>query len=528
MTKYLSHSYFFLSLIAWVLSSFSTAHALSSAEKKVRQLHRHAMQAYVNLDIITARDTLREALVIIQKGKVRGEFKARIHVSMATVEIAGFQDNATGLEHCIEALRADPTIAPDPALSTPEVQTIFNLAKARVHNEQNKAPPTTTGPPAGVSKQVSFPGNIPHVPVPEQLENTSIPVFVEVPDDAAVAKIELYYRSKPMPRYERLMMWRMPGGFGAEIPCEDAYRPEVRYTIVAYDEEGERLGYAGTKKQPVVIPLVEERRYPAPSLPGRKPPKQCVFVTCEPGTPNCAANPAPAFCQNDDQCADDMQCHEGKCRPAPDEPKEEEISEEELPDPPSFFLQLAGGVGWGLAQTGQPSDGPPRTTNTSDPNMPYIPGGDDCSAQFCVRVLEPGFLPVYAMRAIAGWYFIDRLGVALWMRYQFNSGRTAQAIPSNLQFGGRLQLRITKPRATGFELMSAVGMSFGQIQIKPDQAGASEEPYIDSGLNGAQLGVTATWRFWKYFGISLTQEFMFQFPNFLFVMETYAGVEVSF
>lgn len=127
-----------------------------------------------------------------------------------------------------------------------------------------------------------------------------------------------------------------------------------------------------------------------------------------------------------------------------------------------------------------------------------------------------------------GYYIIPRLALAAFARYQFAAGNQKGYFSPHLLFGLRAQVVLTKPKAKGFRVEAYAGGSVGEIQAQPDQRGADEKPYLYSGLTGAQVGVILGYRVSRNFGFHIAPEAMFQFPAFLFVMDTMAGIDVSF
>ncbi|MEO1398705.1 MAG: hypothetical protein AAFU56_07560, partial [Pseudomonadota bacterium] len=187
-----------------------TAQAAEPAAE-VKQLNKRAMRNYTDLKVGAAEAQLRRALKIAERGQVQGEALGRTYLNLAILHIAGKQDSTAGLSYCKKALLEDPNIQLDPALSTPEVKAIFDEARGA-----DSGPPASGKEPNAGHGGAPFegPGNIPHTPVPEQLNQTGVPVFIEVPQDAPVGPIYLFYKGVGMQGYRRVEMKRVPGGFG--------------------------------------------------------------------------------------------------------------------------------------------------------------------------------------------------------------------------------------------------------------------------------------------------------------------------
>jgi hypothetical protein len=136
-------------------------------------------------------------------------------------------------------------------------------------------------------------GAISHFPLLEQLARNDVPVFVQVRSSAPIDHVSLWYRSQGATRYREVRMTAMghnlqlPNGYGAQVPCEDAFPPAVEYYVQAIDTSGAAVGVAGTAEAPVSVPIVRERRHAfEPTLPGQAAPRSC-------GTLTTVATPAP-------------------------------------------------------------------------------------------------------------------------------------------------------------------------------------------------------------------------------------------
>ncbi len=294
---------------ASVLGSGSVAFAQRPLQQ-VLDLNRQAMEAYNNLEIEQAQQLLQQALQAAQRGRVTGAPLARTLMNLGVVAVAGMGDNGGGLNFFIQALQADATVQLDPFTSTPDVQATFNMARSRAGAGGGSTGGGSTGggstgggsigggstgggsmgggSTGGGAAVAGPPGSLPHISVPEQLTQTAVPVYIEVP--GRPAHVYLYYRGHGMREFRRGEMQRLAnGGYGAEIPCTDVFEPEMSYYIVAFGSDGSPLGFAGSQVAPVVVPIVATRTTQAPALPGRSPPTQCgAEEECPPGMSGCA------------------------------------------------------------------------------------------------------------------------------------------------------------------------------------------------------------------------------------------------
>ena len=110
-----------------VMASANGASA-QGAMQQVLDLNRQAMDQYMNLELEQAQSLLERALSVAQRGNVSGAPLARTYLNLGVVAIGGFADNGRGLNYFVQALEADGGIQLDPLTSTPEIQTVFQLA----------------------------------------------------------------------------------------------------------------------------------------------------------------------------------------------------------------------------------------------------------------------------------------------------------------------------------------------------------------------------------------------------------------
>ena len=506
--------------------------AEAQALQQVLDLNRQAMDAYTNLEIEQARSLLDQALQVAQRSRLRGAPLVRTYVNLGIVMVGGFQDMTAGIDYFSKALQIDPNAQLDITLSTPEVRQAFLLAKARVQGSGGGSappPPPPPPPPGGGDEGPATtggggPGNIPHEPVAEQLQQTAVPVFVEVPAEAPVARMYVYYRGHGMRDFKRLEMKRMTGGFGVEIPCGDVYPPKMEYYIVAFGSDGSPLGFAGTKDAPLVVPIVTRRTQPPPALPGKAPPQTCSLdQECPPGMPGCSRGRGGKgmgeTCSSSSECREGLVCDDNLCVEG-----DEEEDEGSDGDAPRFFVHLGGTLGLGWASAGMEADSAP-----ADPSSPaWIPGGEPgCDLppdRYCVRVQQSGLVQTFAFRVSAGYFVTPRLGLGATLRYQLDAGEGQMA---NMLVGLRVQYLLTEPAGEGFQASVFAGTSYGQIQLRPPQD-MPTEPYIISGFNGVQLGSVMVYRVARNFGFHVTPEVHLLFPTFLFDVDLTAGIEVGF
>ena len=537
------------SAAALVAFGIALAASPASAQRPLQQvldLNRQAMEAYMNLELEQAQSTLDQALDTAQRGNVTGAALARTYLNLGVVAVGGFGDNGRGLNFFIQAIQSDNSIQLDPLTSTPEISTVFALAQQRAGSGGgNNTPPPDNGnggnnaPPPDTSNA----GNLPHMAVPEQLAQTAVPIYIEVPGNPA--NVYVFYRGHGMREFNRQEMQTVADGYGYEIPCSDVFQPSVEYYIVAFGSDGSPIGFAGTQNEPIAVQIVTSRTQPAPALPGRAPPETCGETECPPGMSGCASGGGAgmgASCISNSDCGSGLVCDDDLCVTGSGGGTGDIVSDDN--GMPRFFLHVGGFVAMTHVEAGMQADTcPPSVTRGLDPAVDAQcgpPGPEEAyvvansgdpnnlcplqDGQFCVRVTQPGAVVNGGLRIAAGGYFLPFLGAAVFARFQPNAGY------GDLSFfliGARLQAQLTTPSETGLNAHVFVGTSVGQIQAQPPRNG-DNAPWIISGLNGLSFGGIFGYRFHKHFGIYAQVDFMLQFPTFLFNGDISAGIETGF
>jgi hypothetical protein len=502
---------------------------------QVLDLNRQAMTAYQSLEIEQAQELLDRALQLAQRRNVTGAPLARTYLNMGIVAVGGLGDNGRGMQMFRQALQADPSITLDPLTSTPEISTVFNLARQQAGGQQGNQQNQQNQQQNQQNQQGGGGGNLEHQAVPEQLASTAVPVYIEVPGNPA--HVYLFYKAHGMREFRRVEMRSVADGYGFEIPCSDVFEPEVQYYIVAFGRDGSPVGFAGTQNDPITVPIVGTRTQPAPALPGLAPPETCHEEECPPGMEGCRSGGRPmgSSCSNDGDCGSGLHCEDDLCvagAPAGGQ------SGGYLPH---FFVRAGVGLAGGYVTSGMEADCPlnadPATCTPGGAEAYVLSGMEDCnlaSGGDCVRVAQAGFVPNMQVRLAVGSYIPDPaaawLGFAGYVRFAPISGAGAFSF---VLLGLRLQVRplIDLERASadgsGPSLAVWTGFSVGQVQHQPPGNG-DNAPYIISGLNGIPIGLSFTYRFMKHIGAYVEAEAMFQFPTFMFNLDLSAGLEAGF
>lgn len=548
-------------LVALALSATERAEAQSTPQQ-LAEINRNAMESYNNLEIEQAKAALEKAARNADKNGIHGPALARTLANLAVVLVGGFGDQPNAIAIFTRALKEDPKVEPDPIVATPEVMAAFNAARSSsgMTESASTLPPTavTTAPP---KRRPSVHGNLEHTPVPEQLTQTAIPVFVAKSPELEVAKMKIFYRALGLKKPKSGEMQETDDGFTFLIPCADVFEPVVEYFVVALDAEDNQIGNAGSPEHPISIPIVAERTEAAPSLPGQVPPAQCAAENeCPPGMPGCGGGAGLGeTCSQDSDCQSGLVCADDFCSAGARASSSESSTTATKHLAKRMFVDVNLGVGLTHVGSGRSADREPSaavidgaasaaTMNAVlDPELAadqLRAQGYDCQtaavtvmdqpelqAKNCKVAVNPGgFVPVPLLNLAVGYYLTPRFALALTGRVQFRRGQGPLA---GLTVGGRGEYLLTKPARDGARFGLLAGVSVGQIQARPPAEGSRKGPFAtNANINGVgaavTLGARAGYRFVPNFGVNFTPAVNLGLPNFLLALDLSAGIELAF
>jgi hypothetical protein len=330
-----------------------------SADQVVLDLNHGAMDAYNNMDINKAGSMLEEALRVAIEGRVAGPLLAQTNMNLAIVYIGGLGDNDSGVRYFADALCADPSAQLDPLTSTPDIQSVFQVAAQRVQQ---------TGCPGAQGQPNLAPG-------------------------AAAATMPMgapQQGGAPPPN----MDGELPPGWGP--PDEgDGKAKDFKRGFVQF---GLTLG----------MPYVSNGM-----LADRPPPDNRVFINAKNGSAiqdPLSANPA------------DLRFPGTKINvinPATGQDVGVEQANSWVPDADSAdgFTQSGMGTEYeplgGSCSADGTATGPRRNATDTRDLFP---------SRYCVRVKSPGFAPQLALRGAIGYFVTQRVSLALITRFQFAAG----------------------------------------------------------------------------------------------------------
>jgi hypothetical protein len=553
-----------LKLVLVLILATSSFRGVAQAQANPRQLaeaNRAAMDAYNNLEIEQAKETLERAIAGAESNGLTGSGLARTYANLGVVEIGGFSDSAAALEAFVRALEEDSSVEPDPLVSTPEVLQVFAQAKRKAGQGGKRAKPAPVA-----AAPVAVEGNLEHVPAAEQLKNTDLPVFVAA-SNPEIASMKIFYRSTGLAKPKSAAMRQTADGFSYLIPCGDVFQPAVEYFVLAFDAAGEKIGNAGTPENPVSVPIVSERSQPAPSLPGETPPTQCGG-----GEAAVVAGPSVAAmghegslgdtCHSDSDCGEGLMCSDNFC--ALGSRSHDDDDDDDKGEGPRFYTDVNIGVSGVLVTNKSATDAsPPPALINGVAAMQPLPGLDAAtSAQQRVadqgwachvagaangglafsscktNVASSGFVAVPVLNVAVGYYLSSRFALAGLLRYQFDHGKGSIGLAGGL----RADILLTKPVEKGFHTSLTAGILLGRIQAKAPKAQGFQStqatqdggttkisgPYASSGPFGLQFGLRMGYRFTRNVGLVVTPAANLMLGNFLFALDLTGGLTFAF
>jgi hypothetical protein len=306
----------FVGAISWT--------SLSAAAPKDDAATKLADQAintdYLATDFAEAEKKLRAAATLCAAG-CSPQVRARVQRDLGVVLIAGFSRLDEGKRAFAEALKSNPDIGLEKALTTPEIEHIFRAAKTASHAPAGVAAPAAA-PPIAAAAPSAASGDMIHTPPAEQKALTAVPIYVELPAGIVAVKVVARYKPYGTSEWKTLELRRLGAGYGAEVPCRDvgSTTGDFAYFVQATDAAGDVVSMSGSRAAPNKVPIKNAITGEPPHLPGVVPPAKCSdSADCPPGLPGCPAGKTAAAkgwgasCEQDSECNQGLTCKSGVC-----------------------------------------------------------------------------------------------------------------------------------------------------------------------------------------------------------------------
>ncbi len=250
-----------LLVLAALLVAPAAARAQSddSIEKATKQ-NKKAIEEYENLNFEEARKILKETLDYCSaNGLDKHPIKARTHIHLGIVILAGFKQRDVAIKQFRKALEIQPEIKLTKSLANPEIQEAFDEASAGMASPEktdgNKADKTDktdkTDGDKGAGGEL-----ITHDAVTVGTQGSAITITAKVDINQNVKKLILAYRPDGASEFlGRVMKEVTQGNWTAEIPATATAGNRVAYYIEAQAEDESTMGKKGAEEDPLVITL---------------------------------------------------------------------------------------------------------------------------------------------------------------------------------------------------------------------------------------------------------------------------------
>ncbi|HEX7480911.1 MAG TPA: hypothetical protein VF331_24125 [Polyangiales bacterium] len=287
-----------------------------SPQQSVEDLNHGAMEAYNAMDINKAGSMLEDALRVAAEGGVTGALLAQTNLNLAIVYVGGLGDNDGGVKYFMDALCADPSVQLDPLTSSPDVQSVFQVAQQKVQQSGCAGKGASAISPGAAASTLPMGAPVTHYSPPEQLTQTPLPLYAEISPAVHAQGAYLYYKGMGMDQWKRVAMLSYQRGVAYQISCNAVWEPKVQYYIEAVGSDGRVVGSAGSANQPIEVPVVAARTQAEPVLPGAPPPASCAQSECPPGVKGCVGAGAAAIgeqCSEDKDCQGGLKCEDDVC-----------------------------------------------------------------------------------------------------------------------------------------------------------------------------------------------------------------------
>ncbi len=293
-----------------LLGLLAAGDAIAAGEKdaEANKLYDAAMNDdYLNVELGKAEKKLTDAIKKCGTDGCTPKVLAKVYLGLGVIHFANNKADAAK-EAFISGLKVDASATLDSTFKGADIDKIFDDAKKSAGGSSGTggkggdAGTGGKGGDAGTGGSSKPAGDLKHTPPTEQQVNTPVPIFIQVPDDLGVKKVTLRYKPFGATNWKPVDLAKVGDGWGIEVPCTEVTTTgDLKYYITADDDAG-TVATAGSRNEPYKISIKNEIEGDPPSLPGKKPPKQCSSSTdCPPGFPGCV----------DSQCGGEGDCKSG-------------------------------------------------------------------------------------------------------------------------------------------------------------------------------------------------------------------------
>jgi hypothetical protein len=233
--------------------------------EKVTKMNKKAVEEYENLNFEESRKILKEALDFCsQNGLDKHPVKARTHIHLGIVILAGFKQREVAIKQFRKALEIQPDIKLTKSLANPEIQEAFDEAVAgmgqpeKAESEKGGGEKTEKGTEKTEksAEKAGAEGPIVHEAVAEGIQGGAITITAHVDYNLGVTKMILAYRPDGASEFlGRVMKEVTQGNWTGDIPATATSGNRVAYYLEAQGKDEAVLGTKGTADDPLIITL---------------------------------------------------------------------------------------------------------------------------------------------------------------------------------------------------------------------------------------------------------------------------------
>lgn len=221
---------------------------------EITELNKKALDAYERLEFEEARALLKEALDLCSTAGLEAHpIKARTHIHMGVVLVAGFKQTDLAVKQFQKALEIQPEIRVTKALANPDILAVFDQAV------KTKPAPTQASeqaaPSPGEAEGAATP--LAHTPVTRGKRGEAVTITVTVPAElTGYEKVVLAYRPEGEEDFLAADMEKAGSNtYRGQIPPSATDGNLVAYFIEAEASDESVVGAAGSEARPFSISL---------------------------------------------------------------------------------------------------------------------------------------------------------------------------------------------------------------------------------------------------------------------------------
>ncbi len=297
----------------------------AQAQKALKQ----AMEEdYLDTKFDDAEKKLRNAIEACGDSGCAKPVKAKLYIGLGVVLGGGKGQKSDARQAFVDALKLDRKAAPDPDYVTSDIKAIFDEAQKKAGSGGGEPPPEDDGP-------------LTVVPVPEQKQNTPVPLYASMDEDTAkaVASVVVKYIGAGSSSTRELKLERSGKSYRGNVPCAATKKTgTLKYWVIARDKKDKEVATAGSEDSPLTTEILADIDGKPPSWPGFAPPEPCKGG----GAVEDDSGSSKRQCIDDKDCPSGEACSTNEClkKASGDGPVDPGTGEEDTDDRRMNWIRL--------------------------------------------------------------------------------------------------------------------------------------------------------------------------------------------